>query len=278
MRAERLSTVAVLLVASCLESCATLPNLPRQPADTGPEPRWRLEELSGLVQPVAEVPPDGTTPGADVEQEVELEVRVLSVDPTCTKRAFFAGAPGDRLTAGRLTKLDREAFVTALRESGAGVELQSQPSLRTRSGQPAPLHLPGLIGLVSTTHSCWPIWKPSTTHLEFRPLSRGGGAMTLEVRATLGRAKLGPPATRNWDRVEYETTISDAIRVRCDSGETLVVGGLRQALKWPRTAPVPLLSSLPVVGDRFSFTADESYEEELVVVITPRAVAPTAPK
>lgn len=91
----------------------------------------------------------------------------------------------------------------------------------------------------------------------------------MDIRASLAREKSAKVGQAAFDKREYETTVSDTIRVGCRSGETLVVGGLRQTRVEKRTVPVPVLSELPVVGDSMRYRTSEAIEEELVIVVTP---------
>ncbi len=56
------------------------------------------------------------------------------------------------------------------------------------------------------------------------------------------------------------------------SGETVVIGGLRKSDVVQETSKVPLVGDLPVIGPLFQFKAEKTVKSELVVFITPRIV------
>ena len=56
------------------------------------------------------------------------------------------------------------------------------------------------------------------------------------------------------------------------SGETLVLGGLISENKTQSNSGIPFLKDIPVLGALFSATTDNAERQELMVLMTPRAV------
>jgi len=68
---------------------------------------------------------------------------------------------------------------------------------------------------------------------------------------------------------------STATRLR--NGETLVIGGLLQRSRNELASGVPYLQDIPAVGYIFRHTTYSDSVTELMIVVTPRLVAPMKP-
>jgi MSHA biogenesis protein MshL len=60
-------------------------------------------------------------------------------------------------------------------------------------------------------------------------------------------------------------------------GETLIIGGLLTEGRQKRNAGVPFLAKVPIIGVLFGARDDQERRSELVILLTPRAVAPAEP-
>lgn len=67
-----------------------------------------------------------------------------------------------------------------------------------------------------------------------------------------------------------EKKLSTVVKVK--DGSTIILGGLITSNKGKENSSVPLLSSIPLVGEAFKHTADTVSTNELVFVITPRII------
>jgi general secretion pathway protein D len=61
--------------------------------------------------------------------------------------------------------------------------------------------------------------------------------------------------------------------VAVQSGDTIVLGGLIRDSATEGNSGIPYLRNIPVLGKLFGATIDETRRTELIVLITPRAVA-----
>ena len=57
-----------------------------------------------------------------------------------------------------------------------------------------------------------------------------------------------------------------------NSGETVALGGLIRDTQTDSVSGIPLLSSIPILGNLFSSTAETGRRTELLVLITPRVI------
>ena len=61
-------------------------------------------------------------------------------------------------------------------------------------------------------------------------------------------------------------------------GESFAIAGLIQQDMTTQVSQVPLLGSLPIIGALFRSTSFQKGETELIIVVTPRLVAPLKPQ
>ena len=69
-----------------------------------------------------------------------------------------------------------------------------------------------------------------------------------------------------------EKKLSTVVKVK--DGSTIILGGLIDSDKGKNNTSVPLLSSIPLVGEAFKHSEDTIVSRELVFVITPRIIGP----
>ena len=55
-------------------------------------------------------------------------------------------------------------------------------------------------------------------------------------------------------------------------GETAVIGGLTVTTVQRTRNGIPLLSSLPLIGNLFSFSSNSENRKDLLILVTPRIV------
>lgn len=105
------------------------------------------------------------------------------------------------------------------------------------------------------------------------------GSVTLNVRPTISRV-IGRAADPNPALAEAQ--ISNTVPIiqvrevesilKVTSGEVAVIGGLMQDDTSDEEVGVPVISSLPVVGELFKYTEKQRKKTELVIFIRPRVI------
>ena len=240
------------------------------PAES-PIAKQSLAKLRGLVEVQREIPAGVTRIDPNAEQEIELEILVVELD-TNVAGPFFAGKKGDKLVVGHLKNGGGEAFRQALLDIRPyAVERLGRVCRRNANGERSSLDLgrhPAFIWGRGTSNT---VWEPYAFLFEGTPTLRNEGDLKLEMNVMLSKAVW--PATRDakTDPI-YEVTARATTQARLRAGETLVVGGLTQKRQRHEWRKVPLLSRLPGVGSYFDYCAYESYEAEILFVVTPRLV------
>ena len=228
-------------------------------------------KLRGLVEVQRELPAGVTKLGPKVEQEIELEILVVELD-TNVAGPFFASKKGDKLVVGRLKQGDGESFRQALLDIRPyAVQRLGRVCRRNANGERSSLDLgrhPALFWARGTSNA---LWDPYAVLFEGTPTLRNEGDLNLEMNVVLSKA-VWPAARDAKTDPTYEWTARATTQARLRAGETLVVGGLTQIRQRHEWRKVPLLSRLPGVGSYFDYCAYESYEAEILFVVTPRLI------
>ena len=111
----------------------------------------------------------------------------------------------------------------------------------------------------------------STDHLHHRitPRLLASGSVQLDAEfSVLHWSSIEVSATSPKDDASVPKS-SVKVSQTIAMGETLVISGLRQRVPRDRIITVPILSRLPVFGDRFIFEREGLFDEEVLFLVTP---------
>jgi len=105
----------------------------------------------------------------------------------------------------------------------------------------------------------------SGTRLAFRPFVCKDGLIRMEINPKQSEGSIvgGLPE---------ESTTEVTTNIMARDGETIVLGGLFKEKTVLTRSQVPLLGDLPIVGEIFRQTDDQSVRTELIVLITPHII------
>ncbi|MGH8489033.1 MAG: type II secretion system secretin GspD, partial [Gammaproteobacteria bacterium] len=107
--------------------------------------------------------------------------------------------------------------------------------------------------------------------LEVTPRVNLGGRITLDLSQEVSEVNTSPNAVSTAGNPAFiKRNIQSTVTVQ--SGETLVLGGLISENKTQSNRGIPFLKDIPVLGALFSDTTDNAERQELIVLLTPRAV------
>ena len=112
------------------------------------------------------------------------------------------------------------------------------------------------------------IYKDTGVSLSVTPSVNAGNIVTMQVSQAV--TDVGPVDTATSQRSFLQRQFSSKVAVR--SGEALVLGGLIRDNTTSGKTGVPLLQDLPIIGNLFGSTAENTNRTELLVIITPRVV------
>lgn len=159
--------------------------------------------------------------------------------------------------------------------------LLSQPNMVTLSGDKANILVGGQIPIpVSNQNGAVTIeWKDYGVKLAITPEASMDGTITSKVRAEVSAIE--------WDsthRIPISPSLTiPPIRMRTaessialTSGQTMAIGGLISNDITRDVTKIPVLGDLPVIGQLFRSTSFTKGETELIVLVTPTIVDPSA--
>ena len=167
------------------------------------------------------------------------------------------------------------AALQALRTEGLAKYL-GEPRVVTQSGRPASFLSGGQQPTISATSG---ITGPGVTYervgvqVDVLPVVYGNGQIFLEINPS-NRAVGGNVALGTIGAVPFFTEQQARVSVMLESGQTIAIGGLIERSTQASANKVPVLGDLPFVGTAFSRITHTETENELVILVTPRLVAP----
>lgn len=195
------------------------------------------------------------------------------------------GAPG----VGTLTPAFSYAVIDGLEnvrvvlnalETESNVDILSSPSLMVLDNQTASINVGDEIP-VPTSQSVSNLDSAARTvnEIQFRntgvslqvtPRVNAGGLVTMEIEQEVSDAIPTTSSDLNAPTIQQRRIAST---VAVQSGQTIVLGGLIRESRAQNESGVPFIRGIPVIGKLFGNTSDQSQRTELLVLITPRAVA-----
>ncbi len=111
-------------------------------------------------------------------------------------------------------------------------------------------------------------YKDTGVNLMVTPSVNSGNVVTMQVDQSV--TDVGQQDEVSKQRAFLQRQLSSKLAVR--SGESIVMGGLIQGNSTTSKSGVPVLHSIPVLGNLFGTTSNMGSRTELLVVITPRVV------
>jgi type IV pilus assembly protein PilQ len=79
-------------------------------------------------------------------------------------------------------------------------------------------------------------------------------------------------ASKDTDGVPTETTAELSANIMVKDGQTVVIGGMFRDSITASKSQVPLLGDIPVFGELFKGTSDQTVRQEVIVLLTPHIV------
>ncbi len=250
-----------------------------------------------------------TLPSGSPSQQVMLQVRFAEVNRRAvqelgasfvstariagrtTTQQFSAPNFEDGATGG-LTFSDFLNIFLFDRQEGYGVlikaleqkgHLQSlaEPNLIAYNGQeasflaggefPVPI-VQGGVGFSQVTIQ----FKEFGIRLNFTP-TIAGDTIRLKVRPEVSALDFANGITLSGFRIPALITRRVETDVELRDGQTFAVAGLLNNLTQTERGAIPILSSIPIIGNFFKSKAERAEQTELLVLITPRLVRPLDP-
>jgi pilus assembly protein CpaC len=248
-------------------------------------------------------------PGGSDSQQVLLQVRFAEVNRRALKElgvSFFTGLTGfkDYVARGTTqqfpapefdnqeglvfsdflnlfvfnTKENVGAVIKALQAKGF-LQSLAEPNLIAYNGQEASFLAGGefpvpIVSGVTNTVSI--IFKEFGIKLTFRP-TVAGDTIRLKVRPEVSSLDFANGITLEGFRIPALITRRAETDVELRDGQSFAIAGLLNNLSQDDSAAIPILGSLPIIGNLFKSKSERAERTELMVLITPRLVRPLNP-
>jgi pilus assembly protein CpaC len=175
-----------------------------------------------------------------------------------------------------------DVLVTALEEKGL-VRRLAEPNLIALSGDAARFLAGGEfpVPIPSTSTAGFPTitieYKKFGVELAFVPTVLSRGAINLRVEPSVSELDFANAITIAGTTVPSLTRRDARTTVELRDGQSFALAGLLQTRNRQDVSQVPWIGSVPVLGALFRSSSYQQEETDLVIIVTPRLVAPAAP-
>ncbi|UGY02117.1 type II and III secretion system protein family protein [Bradyrhizobium quebecense] len=175
-----------------------------------------------------------------------------------------------------------DLLITALETKGLARRL-AEPNLTTLSGDAARFLAGGEFPVPVPTQSTngFPTvsieYKKFGVELAFVPTVLSRGLINLRVEPSVSELDFSNTVTIQGTSVPSLTRRDARTTVELRDGQSFAIAGLLQTKNQQDISQLPWIGSVPVLGTLFSSKSYQQQETDLVIIVTPRLVAPAAP-
>ncbi|HEX3550903.1 MAG TPA: pilus assembly protein N-terminal domain-containing protein [Candidatus Elarobacter sp.] len=271
---------------------------------SGPVPdrtraEWVLARVRGLAGPYLAVDAK-VTDRLDVAtvSQVDVKVRVYEVDKTALDQLgvslqtavpndplnptqYTIGGPsipivetGTKLAIGAFVRTTRLAPTLDLLVQRGDAKMLSEPDLITLPGAAASFLVGGEIPIPYTTGvgQTSIVFKEYGVRLNITPTLLGSGAVEAKVTPEVSDLDFQDGLSSGGFVIPSLRTSRLTTDVVTQSGESIVLGGMMRHVEQRTVQKIPVLSSLPVIGQLFKSTRYQNDQTDIVFVMTPTVV------
>ncbi|MGY3508519.1 type II and III secretion system protein family protein [Bradyrhizobium canariense] len=175
-----------------------------------------------------------------------------------------------------------DLLISALETKGL-VRRLAEPNLTTLSGDAARFLAGGEfpVPIPTTTTTGFPTitidYKKFGVELAFVPTVLSRGVINLRVEPSVSELDFSNAVTIQGTTVPALTRRDARTTVELRDGQSFAIAGLLQTRNRQDVSQLPWIGSVPVLGTLFSSKSYQQEETDLVIIITPRLVAPAVP-
>ncbi|MCP3459202.1 type II and III secretion system protein family protein [Bradyrhizobium sp. CCGUVB23] len=175
-----------------------------------------------------------------------------------------------------------DLLITALETKGLARRL-AEPNLTTLSGDAARFLAGGEfpVPIPNTTTNGFPTvtieYKKFGVELAFVPTVLSRGVINLRVEPSVSELDFANAVTIQGTTVPALTRRDARTTVELRDGQSFAIAGLLQTRNRQDVSQLPWIGSVPVLGTLFRSASYQQEETDLVIIVTPRLVAPAAP-
>ena len=161
-----------------------------------------------------------------------------------------------------------KAELRMLQEKGAA-QILSKPKILTKSGSSARVLIGGEIPIVASGVGGGTIdWKQFGIKAEILPKIIAPNTIDLILTTEVSRLDWANSVNNNPALMKREASSNLILK----SGQTIAIAGLIESKKEERSAGIPLLSDIPVLGYLFSRKTISDVRTNILIFVTPRII------
>jgi pilus assembly protein CpaC len=170
-----------------------------------------------------------------------------------------------------------DIVINALEQKGL-VRRLAQPNLIAMSGETASFHAGGEVPIQTTVANGATVatetdYRPYGVRLTFTPVVLDGGLINLKIEPEVSELDTSVSVNGNPGFISRAAKTTVALR----DGQSFAMAGLLQSINSKDIQQLPGLGKLPIIGALFRSTSFAKNESDLVIVVTPHIVRPSAP-
>src|SRR4029079_4600670 len=175
-----------------------------------------------------------------------------------------------------------DLLITALETKGL-VRRLAEPNLSALSGDAARFLAGGEfpVPIPNSTANGFPTisieYKKFGVELAFVPTVLSRGAINLRVEPSVSELDFANAVQIQGTTVPALTVRDARTTVELRDGQSFAIAGLLQTRNRQDVSQLPWIGSVPVLGSLFSSKSYQQEETDLVIIVTPRLVAPAVP-
>ena len=165
------------------------------------------------------------------------------------------------------------ATINLLIQNGKA-KILSRPNISTMSGAKAKIHIGGSMPFpkADKNGNATYEWKDYGIRLNISPVLESDDKITAEVHVEVSAPDYTNTIATTSGTVPSMRSRNVHSLVHMDEGYTMIIGGLLSSEDSKTIQRVPLLSSIPIIGEFFKHTSKKNEKRELIILITPRVV------
>ncbi len=183
---------------------------------------------------------------------------------------FGAGAPTSGLFLGhRSPNFAVDFFISAAEAKGVG-KLLSKPKIVTQNNEKATIKQGTKIPIQTTINNTISVqFIDAVLKLEVTPQITAEGTVFMDVLVENTQIDAGIPRVSGIPALDTE---SAETKVTVSDGGTVVIGGIIVSVQRNDIQQVPVVGSLPLIGNLFKRTSVTTTSQELMFFLTPRII------
>ena len=150
----------------------------------------------------------------------------------------------------------------------------SRPNVTTMSGEEAEILIGGEIPLPTSNKNgdVSITWREYGIKLHIKPTATPDNNITTGVNAEISSLDNSNAVTTSAGTIPALLSRKASTVITIPDGETMSIGGLMNNSESKNVSKIPLLSSIPIIGEFFKYTSTSRDRHELVILITPTIV------